>query len=224
MGIKNTADKDTGHVSLTDIEAFVRRRLNGARASHDWEHTLRVLRLCERIGVVEGVDMDVLRVAAYLHDIGRAYQDDSLGAVCHAEKGAEIANPLIQALCLTERQKENILHCIRSHRFRGNHPPRTPEAKVLFDADKLDAIGAVGIARAYLFAGEVGARLHNPHIDIEKTAPYSKNDTGFREFKVKLCKIRDRILTKEGRRLADERHEFMEQFFERFIKEYEGEG
>ena len=94
---------------------------------------------------------------------------------------------------------------------------------MLFDADKLDAIGAVGVARAYLFAGEVGARLHNSGINVEEAKPYSKDDTGFREFKVKLCKIRDRIITKEGRKLANERHDFMEQFFKRFIKEYEGE-
>ena len=211
-------------LSLAAVEAFAKKRLDGAKTSHDWEHTLRVFKLCDRIGNKEGVDMDVVRVAAYLHDIGRGYQDASLGVICHAEKGAEMAAPLVQALHLTEQQKENIIHCIRSHRFRGNHVPATPEAKVLFDADKLDAIGAVGIARAYLFAGEVGARLHRSDIDIDKTKPYSKNDTGYREFKVKLCKIRDRILTKEGRRLADERHEFMERFFKRFIEEYEGEG
>lgn len=211
-------------LSLQDIEAFAKKTLDGARTSHDWEHTLRVLKLCERIGTKEGVDMDVVRIAAYLHDIGRGYQDASLGVICHAEKGAEMAAPLVKGLHLTKQQKKNIIHSIRSHRFRGNHSPETPEAKVLFDADKLDAIGAVGIARAYLFAGEVGARLHNSEIDIKKTKPYSKNDTGYREFKVKLCKIRDRILTREGRRLADERHEFMVQFFKRFIKEYEGEG
>ena len=100
--------------------------------------------------------------------------------------------------------------------------PETAEAKVLFDAVKLDAIGAVGVARAYLFAGEVGARLHSADIDIEKTKPYSKDDTGFREFTVKLRKIRDRILTEEGRKLANGRHDFMERFFKRFIQEYEG--
>jgi len=225
MTRKDTIIKDADNVLLLeDIEAFAKKMLDGARTSHDWDHTLRVFKLCERIGAKEGVDMDVVRVAAYLHDIGRGYQDASYGAVCHAEKGAEMATPIVKALHLTKQQKDNIIHSIRSHRFRGNHTPETPEAKVLFDADKLDSIGAVGIARAYLFAGEVGARLHNWDIDIEKTKPYSKNDTGYREFKVKLCKIRDRILTQEGRRLADERHEFMEQFFKRFIKEYEGEG
>jgi uncharacterized protein len=97
------------------------------------------------------------------------------------------------------------------------------EAKILFDADKLDAIGAIGIARAYLFAGEIGARLHAPDVTIEDSHLYSENDTGFREYQVKLRNIRDRMLTKAGRRLADDRHVFMENFFKQFIKEYEGE-
>ena len=194
---------------LDDVTAWAERMFDKARGSHDWDHTLRVVRLCEHIGAVEGVDMDVLKIAAYLHDIGRCYQDSSNGAVCHAEKGAQMAWPVVSKLPMSADQKQNIVHCVRSHRFRGNHPPETAEAKVLFDADKLDAIGAVGVARAYLFAGEVGARLHNSEIDVEKTRPYSKEDTGFREFKVKLSKIRDRILTEEGKRMAKERHGFM---------------
>jgi uncharacterized protein len=194
-----------------------------ARGSHDWEHTLRVFDLCRRIGAVEQADMEVLLVAAYLHDIGRCYQDRSNGAVCHAEKGCQMAEPIVDKLPLSAEQKGNILHCIRSHRFRGNHRPETIEAKVLFDADKLDAIGAVGVARAFLFAGEVGARLHNPDVRPEKTRPYSIDDTGYREYQLKLRLIKDRILTNEGRRMAQERHTFMEDFFKRFLAEYEGE-
>ncbi|GAG99632.1 unnamed protein product, partial [marine sediment metagenome] len=123
---------------------------------------------------------------------------------------------------LSRKKKANIVHCVRSHRFRGNRRPDTPEAKVLFDADKLDAIGAVGIGRAFLFAGEVGARLHNPLVNPEDTESYTEDDTGYREFKVKLSKIKDQMLTDEGRRLAIGRHTFMETFFERFLKEYEG--
>jgi uncharacterized protein len=207
---------------LSAVEKMARRYFQGARGSHNWEHTLRVCRLCERIGTVEGVDMDVLLVAAYLHDIGRSFQDDSHGAVCHAEKGAHLAVPIVERLTLTAHQKENVLHCIRSHRYRSNHRPRTPEARVLFDADKLDAIGAVGVARAFLFAGEVGARLHGADTKIEETQPYSIDDTGYREFKVKLCKIKDQILTREGQKLAAARHRIMVEFFNRFVEEYEG--
>lgn len=208
---------------LENVRKIAKQYFDGARGSHDWEHTLRVFRLCRRLGSKEGVDMDVLLVAAYLHDIGRDFQDASNGAVCHAQKGDQMAHAIVAALPLAEKQKENIVHCVRSHRFRDNYAPQTIEAKVLFDADKLDAIGAVGVARAFLFAGEVGARLHSPKINVEEAAPYSKDDTGYREYRVKLSKIRDRILTKSGRKLADERHDFMEQFFKRFIKEYEGE-
>ena len=194
-----------------------------AKGSHDWEHTLRVFRLCRRIGAAEQADMDVLLIAACLHDIGRCYQDASNGRICHAEKGAELAEPLIRPLDLSEERKQNILHCIRSHRFRGNDAPGTIEARVLFDADKLDAIGAVGIGRAFLFAGEVGARLHNLETNIDNTRPYSREDTGYREYRVKLSKIRDRILTNEGKRLAADRNAFMVSFFERFLSEHAGE-
>ena len=208
---------------LNKIRKIAKEHFTNARGSHDWEHTLRVCRLCDRIGKAEGVDMDVLLIAACLHDIGRASQDDSNGEVCHAQKGAQMAKPIVDKLPFSKNQKENIIHCIRSHRFRGNHRPETKEAKILFDADKLDAIGAVGVARAFLFAGEVGAMLHNPKMNIENTSSYSIDDTGYREYKVKLCKIRDRILTKEGRKMADERHAFMEEFFNRFLKEHGGE-
>ena len=207
---------------LDTVKILAHKHFLSARGSHKWDHTLRVCRLCERIGVAEGVDMDVLLAAAYLHDIGRSYQDESNGAVCHAEKGARMAGPIVEKLALSEAQKKNILHCIRSHRFRGRHEPETPEARVLFDADKLDAIGAVGVARAFLFAGEVGARLHSAEANIEDSEPYSIDDTGYREFKVKLSKIRQRILTVEGRKLAEDRHVVMVKFFKRFLDEYEG--
>jgi uncharacterized protein len=155
--------------------------------------------------------------------VGRSYEDASKGAVCHGEKGAEIAAEVLAGYPVSEEQRTNIIHCVRSHRFRGDCRPETLEAKVLFDADKLDAIGAVGIARAFLFAGEVGAKLHNPHIEPENTKPYSEEDTGYREYTLKLSKIKGRMLTTEGKRLATERHAFMEAFFDRLNEEYQGE-
>jgi len=207
---------------IVTVKNYAENLFADSTGSHDWEHTRRVFRLCERIGRLEGADMDVLRIAAYLHDIGRCYQDASSGMVCHARKGAEMTAALIKKFPLTSDQKTNIVHCIRSHRFRDDTAPKTIEAESLFDADKLDAIGAVGVARAYLFAGEVGACLHNPDIRISESKSYSENDTGYREFKVKLRKIKDRMITETGKRLAEERHRFMEIFFKRFLAEYEG--
>jgi uncharacterized protein len=207
---------------LQIVKKNARHLLNDSNGSHDWGHTLRVYRLCERIGPAEDADLSVLLSAAYLHDIGRRYQDISNGIFCHAEKGAEIATGIISELSFSNDEKENIIHCIKTHRFRGKNVPETIEAKVLFDADKIDAIGAVGVARAYLFAGELGAKLHNSQKSIEDTKAYTKEDTGYREYKVKLCKIKDRILTKTGMEIAGDRHEFMENFFKRFLEEHEG--
>jgi uncharacterized protein len=208
---------------LDHIREQARAQFSQARGSHDWDHTLRVHRLCRCIGAAEGADLLVTEAAAYLHDIGRTHQDRAGGQLCHAEKGAAMAREMLQGYVLSARRRENIIHCIAAHRFRRGDTPRTVEAKVLFDADKLDAIGAVGVARAYLFAGELGARLHSPEVDVGRAPAYSIDDTGYREYIVKLSKIRDRILTATGRRLAEERHRFMTAFFDRFLEEYEGE-
>lgn len=213
--------------SLTDdilerIQNIARTYFANAKGSHDWEHTQRVVGLCNRMGPREGADMVVLTAAAYLHDIGRAVQDESNGSVCHAVKGAEMARHILASIPLEPFQKENIVHCVRAHRYRDGCAPKTIEAKVLFDADKLDGIGAVGVARAYLFAGEVGACLHTPDRQPAETKPYSRDDTGYREFVVKLINVKDRILTAEGRRLAEGRHAFMVAFFDRFLDEYAG--
>lgn len=207
---------------LARVEEIAAGFFRESRGSHDWDHTRRVLCLCGRIGPPEGADMAVLRAAALLHDIGRALQDVGSGTICHAAKGAELAGPVVRGLPLSETRKANILHSIRAHRYRGDRIPATTEARVLFDADKLDAIGAVGVARAYLFAGEIGARLHAPEVDVAETRAYSREDTGYREFRVKLSRVRDRMLTPTGRRMARERHAFMETFFRRFLEEYEG--
>ena len=209
-------------VDIDYIKEIAEKMTSDSSGSHDWYHTKRVYDLCMKIGRVEGADLDILGVAAYLHDIGRPYQDTTKGKVCHAEKGAELANEILNNLDIPEKNRKNIIDCIRTHRFRGKNIPETIEAKVLFDADKLDSIGAVGIGRAFLFAGEVGATLHNPDIIPEESESYSKNDTCYREYRVKLMKVKDRILTTEGHRIALERHRFMESFFERFLKECSG--
>ena len=207
---------------IDDIRQIAHGHFANAKFSHDWEHTERVYRLCMHIGAIEGADLEVLAIAAFLHDIGRAHQDRARGTVCHAEIGSGIAREVLEKYSIPQDKKDHVIHCILTHRYRNSHVPETLEAQCLFDADKLDAIGAVGFAWAYLFAGEVGAVLHNPDAVPEETRPYSRDDTGYREFRVKLSRIRDRMITAEGKRMAEERHAFMEAFFERFLKEHEG--
>ncbi len=208
---------------LERIIEEVRRNFNKVRKSHDWEHTQRVFNLCLHIGRKEGADLEVLKLAAVLHDIGREEQDESNGELCHAERGAFMAEEVLKKYNYPEITIDRIIHCIETHRFRGEKMPQSKEAKILFDADKIDAIGAIGIGRAFVFAGEIGAKVHNKDIDIEKTKSYTEEDTAYREFTVKLQKVKDRMLTEEGKRIAEERHKFMVDFFDRLNKEVEGE-
>ena len=207
---------------IARIEAEARTFFRGARGSHDWDHTQRVLLLALRIGKKEKADLTVVRLAALLHDIGRAEEDRTNGRVCHARRGAGLARGILARHGVDRRTAARVVHCIRTHRFRRRAAPKTLEAKVLFDADKLDSIGAVGIGRAFLFAGEVGARLHNKDAEIARTKAYTREDTAFREFVVKLGRIKDRIHTAEGRRIAAERHRFMVAFFDRLHEETDG--
>jgi uncharacterized protein len=196
---------------------------DGMGGCHGPDHTERVHKTALHIGRLTGARLDVLSAAALLHDIGRRYETREQGKICHAEKGAELAREILVKLDFAPARIAAITHCIEAHRYRGDKIPKTLEAKILYDADKLDSIGAVGIGRAFLFAGQTGAKLHNENdIDILACKPYSKEDTAYREFKFKMSKIKDRMLTSEGKRLAEERHNFMEVFFERLERETKG--
>ncbi|MBU0674998.1 MAG: HD domain-containing protein [Proteobacteria bacterium] len=191
---------------------------------HGTDHADRVHQTALYMGRAMEARLDILSAAALLHDIGRADESASRGTICHAARGAELSRPLLVKLDFTEADVEAICHCIATHRFRDrDNPPESIEAKILFDADKLDSIGAIGIGRAFLFAGQVGARLHNAeNIDLATTNPYTEEDTACREFRIKLSKIRDLLLTELGREMARDRHQFMELFFHRLETEIKG--
>ncbi len=206
------------------MKDITRGLLEEVTGSHGRDHAERVWRLCEKIGAHEGADLEILELAAFLHDIGRGEEKASGGDICHATAGAERARDILLDQGCSPETVDRVTHCIATHRFRGeNSRPQTLEARILFDADKLDALGAVGVGRAFLFAGEVGARLHNPEVDLSKTRSYSSEDTAYREFSVKLKKIRDRMLTETGKRMAEDRHAFMVNFFRRLNREVLGD-
>lgn len=207
---------------LEKIKKKSLRLIGISKGSHDSGHTIRVAALAGRIAKKEKADMFVVLAAAYMHDISRADEDASGGRIDHALKGAEMAHKILSAMKVKEDDVLAITEAIETHRFRGSKKPRTKEAKCLFDADKLDSIGAVGIGRAFLFAGEVGAKLHNPGPGILATKPYTREDTAYREFMVKLRHVKKRMQTAEGKKLAAGRHKFMESFFRELDREVNG--
>ncbi len=190
--------------------------------SHGPDHSERVFHMAMNIGRHMVARLDIIAPAALLHDIGRKQESSSKGKVCHAELGAEMAEPLLRDLGYSHADRAAICHCIHAHRFRSSISPETREAKILFDADKLDSIGAIGIGRAFLFAGQIGARLHNAEIDPANTDSYSTEDTAYREFQVKMSKVREQMLTPLGHRIAERRHAFMETFFSELHREIYG--
>jgi uncharacterized protein len=220
-------DKTGSELETTIINKsldFARDRMKSLHASHGWDHVQRVIRNAEHIAATElQADAFIVRTAAILHDIARDEQDRAGGTLCHAELGSAEAEKFLLSEGLDPDRARHIARCILSHRYRKERKPESIEAMILYDADKLDSIGAIGIGRAFLFAGEVGARLHNSEVDISRTASYSEEDTAYREFMVKLRTVKDKMLTDEGRRLAQERHDFMIDYFRRLDEEVKGE-
>ncbi|EKD58281.1 MAG: hypothetical protein ACD_56C00159G0010 [uncultured bacterium] len=193
---------------------------------HDWSHVQRVTKIAMHIGKIEKADLFVLEISAILHDISREHEIMSKGKSCHAIAGSKLAVDLLAKYKIDSEIIQRISRCIVTHRNRTIHKPQTIEEKILFDADKLDAIGAVGIGRVFMFAGITSGLLCTGN---EKTLAkngndlsFTKDDTAPLEYEKKLKFVKDKMLTKEGKRMARERHEFMKTFFERFWKEVEG--
>lgn len=212
--------------TIEQIKSKAKEYFVGSSGCHDWTHVERVYSLAIKLAKKEGADINIVKVAAYLHDIGRKEEMEKGGKICHAEKGVELAEKILSPYELDDDIVENIKHCILSHRSRNNHKPKTIEAKVLFDADKLDSIGAVGIGRDFLFAGYLGSYLYTGKEkkvakDGEKYA-YTREDTALLEYYFNLKKIKSEILTKTGKIFAKERHEYMAEFFKRFELEVDG--
>lgn len=210
-----------------------------ADSAHDFDHVLRVMHMADRIAQAEGADRDVVRTAALLHDIGLEQ-----GRAGHETSAAKRARQVLSDLAKDSEESSNsesqpsqsyseefiaaVAHAIEAHRFRSGPAPQTLEAKVLFDADKLDSIGALGIARAFAFGGWRGQKLwaEVPPDYVDQTDGAEadpRRHTPVHEYVVKLSKIKDRMQTATGRTIAEERHAFMAAFYERLDREARGE-
>jgi uncharacterized protein len=222
------------------LKTIVERAMVGASPAHDVDHVMRVYRMCLKLAKSESnVDMDVLKTAALLHDIARNKEDEAghmhaLG-VDHAVVGAEMSGEILRALNYCEEKIERIQHCIVAHRFRGGNPAETIEAKILSDVDKLDVLGATGIARAYTIGGECGQKIYS---DISINEYVKENLAGGKangrivdpskhssnlEFETKFKHIPEKLYMDKAKEIAQERLDYMTQFFKRLKKEIEGQ-
>jgi len=217
----------------TRIFEIVKKELEDASSAHDMSHVVRVYNMCLYLAKYEhGVDLDILKTAALLHDIARVKESRD---VDHTILGADISDKILRELAYPEGKIELVKHCIMTHRFRGGIEPRTKEAKILSDADKLDVIGAIGVARSFILAGEYGQKIYSekpideyvsenlvggkPNGRIKDPSKHTPN----LEFETKFRFIPSRLYTQKAKEIAEQRLEFMKQFFERLKREIGGE-
>lgn len=198
----------------------------GADPVHDFDHILRVYRLAERLGPQLGADMEILRAAALLHDATGA-APGSHGRKEHHLTSADFAAQVLAEEGWAGERIAAVQHCIRAHRFRGTgEAPQTPEAMALFDADKLDVLGAVGVARVVAYAALYGTPVYAP--PSQRFLEHGEKEPGeahsaYHEYLFKLRRVKERMFTDAARALAEEREAYLGQFFERLKSEYAGE-
>ncbi len=200
------------------LEAYMRACMQDS--AHDKEHVYRVLYTALDLAAYEeSVDMDVLLASCLLHDIGRQaqYADPT---VCHAAYGAETARQYLLEQGFSPAFAEHVSACIRTHRFRKSAPPASIEAKILFDADKLDATGAMGIARTLQYNGKMDEPLYS--LDENGMVSDGSEDltpSFLQEYRFKLQKLYGRFYTARGASLASQRQAAAETFYRQLLQE-----
>lgn len=205
---------------------FVKKQLDTAEGGHDWFHIERVYKLAMRIAQHEAdVDVLVVQLAALLHDIADSKFHDGDETI-----GPRLAREFLNEQQLAEDQIEQVIAIIENISFKGGNQAQTyfsKELAVVQDADRLDAIGAIGIARTFNFGGFKNRPLYDPAIppDLQLSKEAYKKSTAptLNHFYEKLLRLKDLMHTETARELAAERHQFMEQFLSRFYAEWEGE-
>lgn len=202
----------------------VKQELKDAEGGHDWWHIERVWKTAITIGKKENADLQVVELAALLHDIADSKfhnGDESIGP--------KKAQTFLRDLKLKSPVIHHVVEIIKSISYKGGHNRAsidTVEFKVVQDADRLDAIGAIGIARAFSFGGYKNRELYNPSIrpNLNMSREEYKKSTSptINHFYEKLLLLKERMNTSTGKAMAQERHEFMEKFLDQFYKEWEG--
>ncbi|EJL74871.1 HD domain-containing protein [Chryseobacterium populi] len=201
---------------------FVKEKLKGAEAGHDWFHIERVWKLSKKIAREENCDQEVVELSALLHDIAdpKFYDGDETIAL-------KVSREFLESQRVPEEMIEKVLFIVKNISFknRGEAPKDLPiELKIVQDADRLDAIGAIGIARTFNFGGFKNNLMYHPDIEPKMNMSkeeYKKSDgTTINHFYEKLLLLKELMNTEKGKEMAQERHHFMLAFLDEFYKEW----
>ena len=210
---------------IDQTAVYVRQTLQNAEGGHDWWHILRVWNNAKLIAQTEPADMLVVELAALLHDIADAKFHNG-----DEEIGPKTAVTFLQSLQVDNSVIEHVELIIRNMSFKSSFEDskfHSPELSVVQDADRLDAIGAIGVARAFNYGGFKGRELYNPEIaaKLNMNKEEYKNTTAptINHFYEKLLLLKDKMNTETAKQLAGQRHQFMEIFLEQFYAEWNGE-
>ncbi|MFA9558859.1 HD domain-containing protein [Evansella sp. AB-rgal1] len=208
---------------ISRTEEFVKSQLNGEGSGHDWWHIYRVTELTKRIAQEERADMFLCTMAALLHDIA----DEKISI--SEEIGLARVREWLDSQSVKKDEKDIILEIISTISFKGGNGPTLSrlEAMVVQDADRLDAIGAIGIARCFVYSGSKGRIMydptHPPKVSMTKEEYRSNNGAAINHFYEKLLKLKDLMNTETGNTMAKARHDYMENFLTQFYGEWDGE-
>lgn len=206
---------------IQDAELFAREFFSGDATGHDWYHTDRVRRQAVSIAKQEKGKADICELASLLHDVG----DEKMHA--SQKKGEAFVADWLHQQSMDESEIIQVKEIISTVSFKGGHnaPPQSLEAKIVQDADRLDAIGAIGIARCFMFAGSKGHAMHIPEQSFRESmssAEYRDNhSSAVHHFYEKLLKIKDLMHTKTGSERALVRHQRLENYLRDFYEEWE---
>ena len=209
---------------ISAIAQEVRAKMEGESSGHDWWHVYRVWRMVKRIGAEEKAEMFAVELAALLHDIADWKFHDGDDTV-----GPRVAREMLERHNVPEEVIARVCSIISEVSFKGagaSEGPSTLAGMVVQDADRLDALGAIGIARAFAYGGHKNRVMHDPAMlpaTHRTKEEYRKNQsTAVNHFYEKLLLLRDRLNTPTARAIAEDRHAFLEAFLARFLEEWEG--
>lgn len=204
---------------IKKVQKIVKTKLWDESSGHDYWHCYRVVQTVLAIGKKEKADLQILELAGWLHDIAipESRRD-------HEIKSAQFAKKFLSKLEVDEKIINQVTNCIKKHRFSKGMKTKTLEEKILQDADKLDVLGAIGIARTFIFSGRYGQITHNPKIKpkFDYYLKHGKSKTTINHFYDKLFKLKGLLHTKTAKKIAREREKYMKGYLKRFYLEWEG--